>query len=414
MLVEDGLGRRLQLIQGIQWVHGANGDPYATLLRGFDDDVDPIHQQVRSRGPLWRSTIGTWVTADYRLGAEVLSHPGLGPRCRDGLPVPQPRQVMPLTEAFLGIDRAEADRLCNLWGSAFREKAADRHRLRTEEVCERVLDGVTNQFDVITDVVERIPVEVLADLFALSESQRVRLRSNCEDVAIALDSLLCPQRLASTRRMVNAIDDLRALFGELAGGSATGSGDSVLDTIRANGSDPSPDDVRALGVLLAVVGVHIVANLVANAVAALLPHPELWSAMGGDSDRAALAVDETLRYGAPVQLQATVAHTDLELAGQQVEAGHQVVVLIGAANRDPSAFTAPARFDLSRPRGAEPRPLLPGPPHEVVFPFAFSQAGILLCVLATRFPRLRQSGPVVRRYRAPVTRSLLRFPVSST
>ncbi|MGH4011326.1 MAG: cytochrome P450 family protein [Pseudonocardiaceae bacterium] len=413
MLVEDGLGRRLQLIQGIQWLHGANGDPYATLLRGFDDDVDAIHQQVRARGPLWRSTTGTWVTADHRLGAEVLSHPGLGPRCRDGLPVPQPRQVMPLTEAFLGIDREEAGRLRDLWGPAFRGKAADRHQPRTEQVCERVLDGVDGQFDVITDVVQQVPVEVLADLFALSEPQRTRLRDDCADAAIALDSLLCPQRLAATRRMLDAVDDLRALFGDLAGGPAVESGDSVLDTVWPTGGDPAPDDVRALGVLLAVVGVHMTANLVASAVAALLAAPELWSATGGDSDRAALAVDETLRHGAPVQMQAAVAHTDLELAGQQVEAGHQVVVLIGAANRDPGAFTDPGRFDLDRATGPKPRPLLPGPPHEVVLPFAVNQAGILLRVLATRFPRLRQSGPLLRRYRAPVTQSLLRFPVSS-
>jgi P450-derived glycosyltransferase activator len=277
-----------------------------------------------------------------------------------------------------------------------------------------VLDGVADQFDVVTDVAQQIPVEVLADLFTLSESQRVRLTGNCADVAVALDSLLCPQRLTSTRRMLDAIDDLRALFGELTEGPAAGSGDSVLDTVRAHGGDPSPDDVRALGVLLAVVGVPMAANLVANAVAALLPHPKLWSAIAGDSDRAALAVDETLRYEAPVQLQAMVAHTDLELARQQIEAGHQIVVLIGAANRDPGAFTAPERFDLGRVTGPEPRPLLPGPPHEVVLPFALSQARILLRVLVTQFPRLRQSGPLLRRYRAPVTRSLLQFPVSST
>jgi P450-derived glycosyltransferase activator len=408
MLVADGLGRRLQLVQAIVWAHSAHGDPYATLLRGFDEDVGPIHELVRARGSVWRSAIGTWVTADHRLGTELLSHPGFGSRCADGRPVGQPEQVMPMSEAFLDIDRAEADRLRGVWDPVWRGEAGQWYRASTRRVCARVLDGVADQFadefDMVAELAERVPVEVLAELFALCDCQRARLRVGCAATAIALDSVLCPQRLAPTYRMLAAIDDLRTLFGEL-----TESGDGLLTRL---GDRPARDDVRAWGVLLAVVGVRMAANLVTNALPGLLARPELWSALANAPRLASRVVAETLRYDPPVQVAVRVAHTEVELAGQLIPAGHQVAVLLGAANRDPAVFPDPKRYDPDRTIQPAAGPLLPGPPHEVVLPFATTQAEILLRELAIWWPRLRTSGTVLRRDRAPVTRSLLRFPVT--
>ena len=407
MTVLDSLGRRLQLVQGIVWAHSANGDPYAALLRGFDEDVAPIHQRARARGRLWRSAMGSWVTADHRVGSEVLTHPALGVRRVDGNPVDQPEQVIPFA---LDTDVVEAERLRSVWELAGQDESAQRGRGIVQQACARVLDGVAaqfaDQFDMV-DVVERAPVEALADLFTLCECQRVRLREDCAAAAIAMDSVLCPQPLDATDRMLVAIEDLRALFGELAGPQA-----GLSAWVRSDGPGPTPKDVRAWGTLAAVVAVPMAASLVTNALLALADKPALWSALAGDQGLAGLIVAETLRYDPPVQVAVSVASADLDLAGQRVLVGQQVAVLLGAANRDPAFFPQPDRFDPHRVNAPTGLALSPGAPYHVVLPFARVLAESLLRELAVWWPRLRACGPPVRRHRAPVTRGLLHLPTA--
>jgi cytochrome P450 len=60
------------------------------------------------------------------------------------------------------------------------------------------------------------------------------------------------------------------------------------------------------------------------------------------------AGEELLRYDSPVQLTGRLVIRDTEIAGQRIEAGQDVVALMGAANRDPSVFERPDALDLGR------------------------------------------------------------------
>jgi cytochrome P450 len=64
---------------------------------------------------------------------------------------------------------------------------------------------------------------------------------------------------------------------------------------------------------------------------------------------AAGAVEELLRYDGPVHLTARIATEDLEVAGQALPAGSQVIAVLAAANRDPARFTDPDAVDITRP-----------------------------------------------------------------
>ena len=91
---------------------------------------------------------------------------------------------------------------------------------------------------------------------------------------------------------------------------------------------------------------------IASGVLALLRHPEQFAALKADLDgRVAGAVEETLRYDSPVPRAVRLAKEDLMLGGKQIKAGQLVVLLLGAANRDPAQFSDPDRFDISRPPG---------------------------------------------------------------
>ncbi|MEU5884557.1 P450-derived glycosyltransferase activator [Spirillospora sp. NPDC047279] len=382
------LGRRLQLIHAAQWLSATQGDPYARLLLGHDADPYPGYAEVRAAGALVASRDGVWVTARHRTGADLLAHPSLGVRRADGERSLEP--IAPLEDTPLGAEREDLERLGKAAAAGsvplLGAGAAERYTALADQACRRVLAGVGAEADLVPALAEALPAEVLADLCELTGPDRARLAEDCRWAGLAQDALLCPQSLASTRRMLAALDDLRDLYGV-----------------------PRPVHGDA-GLLLALLGVRVAADLIAGAVRALLDHPWQWSKLAADPWLAARAVNETLRHDPPVHLRSLVAHHDLEVDGVQITAGSRVVVLIGGTGRDAEAFTDPDTFELDRPAGQGPA-LSPGFAHELVAPFARAVAEAALRALAGRFPRLSAAGPALGRRRAPVTRGSWSLPV---
>ena len=70
---------------------------------------------------------------------------------------------------------------------------------------------------------------------------------------------------------------------------------------------------------------------------------------------AANAVEECLRYDAPVQVTSRVPSEDVEFHGARFAEGVEVDVILGAANRDPDRFENPERFDIRRHGEKTPR-----------------------------------------------------------
>lgn len=369
MSVDNELGRHLQLVQGLHWLYAAGGDPYASLLRGFDDDLRPVGGALRERGRFWESRTGTLVTARHREGTELIAHPALGARRTGAQPALQ--QVMTWDRDLADLEPGDAVR------PEEPRPAPDVVRARYEQA----FAAVEDEFDVV-EVAERVAVDVVADLFDLSAPQRARLAGSAGDVVVAADSLLCPQRFEASNRMLAALEDLREVF-----------------------------DGRAPGVLHAVLGVRMSADLVTKAVRASLADRNLWAGVAEEPARAAPVVEETLRYDPPVQIHVANAQRAFVFAGRDVPIGTQVAVVLTAANRDPEVFADPDRFDAGRGAAPGAGPLTPGAPYARLLPFARVHAEAALVALGARFPELRVRGEDLRRRRAPLTGGLLRLTV---
>ncbi|MFD3543579.1 P450-derived glycosyltransferase activator [Streptomyces sp. NPDC058662] len=370
------LGRRLQRAHGEVWLHQMKGDPYADVLRGHDEDPHPGYERIRALGPLRRSTTGAWVTADHALAASVLG--GTWPRD----PVTDEDAHVPVRDAGLGGDSACYERLRASAGSLVTPAAVT-------AVCERAVAGLDGDFDLVTDLAERVPVDLLAEAAGLSAARRRELARDCAAAAIVLDGLLCPQRLDATRRAAAAVAGLRALLTEPDGNPGPGPREAALP--------------------LATAGVRTAAALVTGSVLAVVDHPEEWSRVADDPGHAAAVVTEVLRYDPPVRLHPVIAGADVELAGQRVSRGERLVVLLAAANRDPDVFPDPSRFDTGRPT----EPLLPTHVHRLTVPFARALAESVVRALVAAGPRPRRAAPHLRSRRSPVTGHLLSCPLAT-
>jgi cytochrome P450 len=90
------------------------------------------------------------------------------------------------------------------------------------------------------------------------------------------------------------------------------------------------------------------ASAIAGAALTLLQHPSLRARLSNDPSRLPQAVGEMLRLLSPVQWVARHLRIDINLQGQLVRAGEPIVLMLGAANRDPAAFTSPDEPVLDR------------------------------------------------------------------
>jgi cytochrome P450 len=136
-------------------------------------------------------------------------------------------------------------------------------------------------------------------------------------------------------------------------------------------------------------------NLIGSGVLALLRALDQLSLLRRTPDLIAGAVDELLRFDSPVQLTQRVATEDLDLVGCSVRAGDEIMLVLGAANRDPLVFAEPDRLDVTR--DARRHVAFGGGIHHCLGAvLARLEGEVALSALLARFPHLELAGDPVR------------------
>jgi cytochrome P450 len=148
-----------------------------------------------------------------------------------------------------------------------------------------------------------------------------------------------------------AIRAIRAYFDKLVEERRRAPGDDLLSQLivaEDEGDRLSHDELLDTTVLLFGAGHETTVNLISGGVLNLLRHPEQLARLVEDPILIGPAIEELLRFGPPVQMAVRMATVDIELAGEQVQKGTQLIPLIAAANRDPEVFDQPDRLDIGR------------------------------------------------------------------
>ena len=156
-----------------------------------------------------------------------------------------------------------------------------------------------------------------------------------------------------------AIVETGAYFYELAVEKRKNPGDDMMSRLtqvtvdRGDGVETGLDDVEIAGFagLLGGAGAETVTKLVGNAVVLFARHPDQWQKILDDPEKIPRAVEEILRILPPSQYQGRFSHADREFDGVTLPAGFPVLLITGAATRDPRAFENPDDFDIERVAG---------------------------------------------------------------
>ena len=201
--------------------------------------------------------------------------------------------------------------------------------------------------DLVEGYAYPLPFAVIGELLGIPAADRPRLHDWFGVLLTGWAGDPPPEAVAAS-------DGIVAYLGELVETKRRNPGDDLVSVLVAatEGDALTTQELLSSLFQLMVAGHDTTASLIGNSVVALLDHPGQLQALLADPGRLPGAVDELIRFTAPVP-HATfrVTAAPVTLGGVPIPAREQVLVCLGAANRDPGRFPAPDVLDIGREDG---------------------------------------------------------------
>jgi cytochrome P450 len=319
-------------------------------------DPYPTFRKLREQHPVyWDSDLDAFMVTSFAEANAVLRGPGWSsdPNRNLALAARIERgefgtQTLPRT--LLSMDPPDHTRLRRMLAPAFTARAIDALRPRIAAVVEAALAGLTTakEVDVIADIGYPIPLAVMCELLDVDIEGAQLLRTETPKLVGLLafdpdeDTVLAAEEATASLALylLPILGDRRQRPGQdLA---------SQLLCLGENGDALALDEVLATCILLLIAGHETTANLIGNGVLLLMEHPDQLQLLQRDPALINPAIEEMLRFESPGKIVGRTSLIDRQLGGCTIRAGQRVIVLLGAANRDPGQFPDPERFDITR------------------------------------------------------------------
>ena len=385
----------------------------------FYDDPYPTYHALRTAAPVLRCPDGTFFLTRHADLDRVYRDPRVFSSDKQ-------RQFRPVfgdsplyehhTTSLVFNDPPLHTHVRKAVGDALSPKAVAAMAASLEVLVERLLDSLPpdGPFDLVDDYASVIPVEVIGNLLRVPHEERGPLRGWSAAILGALEfGLDDAGRAAGNAAVLEFVDYLRGLIADRRQHLSDAHDDVLSRLIQWESKDErlSEHQLYHQCIFLLNAGHETTTNLIGNGVHALLSRPEVLARLLAEPALLDRAVEEFLRFDAPVQLGNRLALAEAEVGGVTIPAGSTLTLCIGAANRDPAVFEEPDQLRLDR----HPNPHLAfgGGIHTCAgLHVARLEAKIAIRALLSRFPRLALAGDAVRAQRARF-RGFNRLPVTA-
>lgn len=204
-----------------------------------------------------------------------------------------------------------------------------------------------SQIDLAERFAWRLPLGIISTMLGIPAADEDPLLGLVHEAEFRVP---CESQLPTRARA--AIADLQVYFADLCASRTATPGDDVISAIAAkSAADPvslPPASMPGTCFLLFVAGVSTTASLIGNGINQLADRHDLWGELTGGPARAADAIEELLRFDAPIQYFKKTVTTDVTMHDVEIPAGAPIVVLYGSANRDERVYEHPQALDFRR------------------------------------------------------------------
>jgi cytochrome P450 len=369
----------------------------------YDRDCPfPLFAEVRAAGPVHEVTLAdghrAFLVVEYAAAREALNHPDLskdmhaalardGAVFAEGLPGPD------FARHMLSVDPPDHTRLRRLATKAFTQTRLEALEPRIRQIAADLLDDLAaheeGPVDLVAEYSRPLPFAVIGELLGINRTDQRRL-------AGWFATLLAPYSGANPpAQAVAASDHIVGFLTDLVDNRwAAPTEDLVGDLVRAcRDSMLTRQELLSTVFQLVVAGHDTTTSLIGNGVTALLTHPDQRDALAADPSLVTRAVEEFLRWDAPVPHSTfRYATRDVTIADTVIPAGVQVLVSLAAAGRDPDRNADAHTFDIGR-TGATHLAFGHGIHHCLGARLARLEAEIAFTAVLSRFPGLQLAVP---------------------
>ncbi len=260
-----------------------------------------------------------------------------------------------MMSSLMGMEGAQHQRVRSVVSKAFTPRAVERLHTTIEDVIDEIVEPVSRQghCDVVTEIARPYPVPIICALLGAPRDDWQCFEAWTDNIFRAFtfpfDVNDEPDVMRAWGELDDYVDDM------VAQRRHTLTDDLLSDLIRAEHQDErlNAEELRMLAAALLLAGTDTTRNQVAASIDVLCDHPDQWELLGSKPGLAMAAVDETMRHSPTACSTLRAAVEDAELAGIEFPAGTMVIANTAVANRDPSIYDDPNRFDITR-RGLPP------------------------------------------------------------
>lgn len=321
-------------------------------------------------------------------------------------------QLLAFRRDILTVDPPDHTRLRNLVSKAFTPRMIEQLRPRIQQIADELLNAVLVQgsMDLIVDFAFPLPITVISEMLGIPTTDRSQFRSWTQVIVNASMEPQMEDKLAALSEFVQYIQTLLADKRAHPGSDLT----SGLVQVEERGEFLSEAELISTIFLLIVAGHETTVNLIGNGMLALLEHPDQMHQLRADLSLLPGAIEELLRYTAPVSLSSPRwASENISMHGMVIHKGEMLFVSLIGADTDPQQFPDPARLDILR-REKQHVAFGKGIHYCLGAPLARLEGQIAIGTLLRRLPSLRLAGSPEQLIwtQNPLLRGLTSLPVT--
>jgi cholest-4-en-3-one 26-monooxygenase len=298
---------------------------------------------------------------------------------------------------MLMMDPPNHTRLRLIVNKGFTPRMVGRLHDRIREVARDIVDGIAErgECDFVVDVAAELPLQVIAELMGVPQSDRHQLFQWSNQMIGSED----PEYAVSDDIAQTAMVEMFSYANDLATDKRANPSDDIISVLlqaEVDGERLSDIEFDLFFELLAVAGNETTRNLISHGMLALIEHPDQRDMLLADPSLLDSAVEEMLRYASPVMYMRRTARNDYEIRGETIREGDKVALWYIAANHDPDVFTDPHRFDITR-RPNEHEAFGGGGPHFCLGShLAKLEIKVMFEEVLARIPKMELGGDVAR------------------
>ena len=391
--------------------------PSAITQAQLHDDPYPIFQYLIVHEPVaWIPAFNMWMVTRHADVIDILKDAeSFTMETMDtGVTEVESARANPMEDTLgpmmLSIDGAAHKRIRDVFIEPFRPRHVRQwYAGMIGEIAQQLVDEVlpSQCADLDKEFSDKLAIYTMVASIGFEVDDVRRFRALYDDLGAAIGNTSGDESIRQQGR--NAFQEFRALVLAQIEAIKDVPNQSVLSQIFHSATTTlTLEEIVSNVALTFFGGVETTSAMLSNMLWALLSHPEQFEQLRQQPSLLPAAIEEALRWEAPVQAAMRFPTRDVVVRNMEIKRGEKIYCMLGAANRDPSVFDKPDDFDIHRPNANQHLSFAYGPHFCFGAPLARLEATIGLPILFEQLPNLgldpdRPAKPIGHEFRSPPT-----------